>query len=282
MRILKALLLALAPVAALAAAAPLPETPFELLGERSRPADRFTQGLYFDGERWWESSGLYRRSWLAEYTDPGGNPLRRKWLAENRFAEGLAVHGDKLYLLTYRAGELQVYRRKDLAPVNKLGYSGEGWGLASDGEQLIMSDGSDELTFRNPDTFEVERRLKVHGGGEEWTRLNELEYVRGLIWANIWQDSRIIAIDPASGEVRGLVDLRSLAPESRHPDVVANGIAWDEKRNGLWVTGKYWPKLYLIRPQGLGFDAPGTRSSSSASGAELELRVPGISPDKHR
>lgn len=253
MRILNALLLlTLMPTAA--PAAPLPATPFELLDQRSRPADRFTQGLYFDGERWWESSGLYRRSWLAEYTDPGGNPLRRKWLAENRFAEGLAVHGDKLYLLTYRAGELQVYRRKDLTAVGKLSYSGEGWGLTSDGTQLIMSNGSDELTFHDPETFEVQRRLKVQGGGEQWSRLNELEYVRGLIWANIWQDTRIVAIDPASGQVRGVVDLQPLAPERRHPDVVANGIAWDEKRNGLWVTGKYWPKLYLIRPRGLGFE----------------------------
>ncbi|WP_346839565.1 glutaminyl-peptide cyclotransferase [Microbulbifer sp. SAOS-129_SWC] len=251
-RLLLPALLALTSAACTTAAA-MPDTPYRKLDERRRADDHFTQGLIFDGKHWWESSGLYGRSWLAEYTDPGANPLRRKWLAANRFAEGLAAHGDKLYLLTYKAGEVQIFRRKDLSPLGTRHYSGEGWGLTSDGKQLIMSNGSDELTFRDPDTFAVTRRLKVHGGGEDWSKLNELEYVHGLIWANIWMDTRIIAIDPHSGAVRGQIDLAALAPKSNDPDEVANGIAWDEARNGLWVTGKYWPMLYLIRPQGLGF-----------------------------
>lgn len=236
----------------LAASGPLANTPYEILEQRQRPGDHFTQGLYFDGERWWESSGRYRQSWLAEYTDPTGNPLRRKWLAANRFAEGLTVLGDKLYLLTYRAGELQLYKRSDLSPLGKIRYRGEGWGLTSDGEQLIMSNGSEELTFRDPKTFEVRRRLKVHGGGRQWSQLNELEYAHGLVWANIWQDTLIVAIDPRTGAVRQQIDLEPLQPDSNHPDVVANGIAWDRDRNGLWVTGKYWPALYLIRPEGFG------------------------------
>ncbi|WP_234995042.1 glutaminyl-peptide cyclotransferase [Microbulbifer donghaiensis] len=247
------LLLALLPLAC-AAETNLAVTPFATVDERDRPADHFTQGLYYDGQRWWESSGQYGRSWLAEYTDPGANPLRRKWLAANRFAEGLTVLGDRVFLLTWRAGELLIYRADDLSPLGMRHYAGEGWGLTSDGEQLIMSNGSDELTYRDPDTFAVKRRLKVRGGGEQWSNLNELEFAQGLIWANIWQDTRIIAIDPASGAVRGVIDLRELAPDAGHPDAVANGIAWDRKRNGLWVTGKFWPKLYLIRPQGLGFE----------------------------
>lgn len=245
------LLLALLPFE-LAAAEPLANTPYEILEQRERPGDHFTQGLYYDGERWWESSGRYRHSWLAEYTDPTANPLRRKWLAANRFAEGLTVLGEKLYLLTYRAGELQLYRRSDLSPLGTIRYQGEGWGLTSDGEQLIMSNGSGELTFRDPETFEVQRRLKVHGGGRQWSQLNELEYAHGLIWANIWQDTVIIAIDPQTGVVQQQIDLENLTPRSRHPDVVANGIAWDRERNGLWVTGKYWPVLYLIRPKEFG------------------------------
>ncbi|MCA0901237.1 glutaminyl-peptide cyclotransferase [Microbulbifer agarilyticus] len=233
---------------------------FQVLERKSRPADRFTQGLYFDGERWLESSGLYGRSWLAEYTDPSANPVRRKWLAGNRFAEGLAVFNDYLYLLTYRAGELQIYDRRNFNLVHLLHYEGEGWGLTSDGESLIMSNGSDTLTFRTPDGFKVTRRLKVTGGEQKWSMLNELEYVNGLIWANIWQDSRVIAIDPETGKVQGWLDLAELTKQSlrgrRHVDAVANGIAWDESRNGLWVTGKYWPDLYLLRPQGLGFASP--------------------------
>lgn len=262
------LLLSIASLLSLPAAAAgeeaLRATPFSTLEERERAGDRFTQGLFFDGKRWWESSGLYQRSWLAQYTDPAAAPLRRKWLAENRFAEGLTVLGEKLYLLTYRAGELQVYRAADLKPQGLRHYAGEGWGLTSNGDLLIMSNGSDELTFRDADTFEIKRRLKVHGGGEEWRFLNELEYVNGLVWANIWQDTRVIAIDPETGEVRGLIDLAPLVPQntgtSRQADVVANGIAWDEARNGLWVTGKYWPKLYLIRPEGLGFTPDSSQS----------------------
>ena len=231
---------------------------YTLLESKSRPADHFTQGLYFDGERWLESSGRYGHSWLAEYTDPGRNPVRRKWLAANRFAEGLAVLGDKLYLLTYRAGEVQIYHRPDFTLEKVLHYKGEGWGLTTDGKQLIMSNGSNTLTFRDPETFDIHRQITVNGGGQNWSQLNELEFVHGLIWANIWQDTRIIAIDPDNGEVRGIVDLGELQQESlqgrRHIDAVANGIAWDQARNGLWVTGKFWPNLYLIRPDGLGFN----------------------------
>ncbi|MFA0811766.1 glutaminyl-peptide cyclotransferase [Microbulbifer epialgicus] len=238
----------------LAAEAQLQLTPYSILEERLRGGNHFTQGFFFDGQRWWESSGLYRHSWLAEYTDPTTKPVRRKWLPRKLFAEGLTVLGDKLYLLTYKAGEAHIYRASDLHHLEVLSYSGEGWGLTSNGTYLIMSNGSDELTFRDPDTFEVLRRLKVQGGGEEWSNLNELEFAKGLIWANIWQDSRIVAIDPQTGEVRGAIDLIALSPDIRsHPDTVANGIAWDKARNGLWVTGKYWKQIYLIRPEGLGF-----------------------------
>ncbi|WP_444930418.1 glutaminyl-peptide cyclotransferase [Microbulbifer sp. SSSA002] len=237
-----------------AAETPLQTTPFSILEERQRNGNHFTQGLFYDGQRWWESSGLYRRSWLAEYTDPGANPVRRKWLARNRFAEGLTVLDNKLYLLTYKAGEVHVYQADNLQHLKVMHYRGEGWGLTSNGEQLIMSNGSGELVFRNPETFEAVRYLKVQGGGETWSNLNELEFAEGLIWANIWQDKRVIAIDPETGQVRGLIDLSALNPSGRdHPDTVANGIAWDRARNGLWVTGKYWQQLYLIRPEGLGF-----------------------------
>ncbi|WP_105103867.1 glutaminyl-peptide cyclotransferase [Microbulbifer pacificus] len=253
-----ALLSLLLSATSLAAERPQPPTlDYQLLDSKTRAADHFTQGLFFDGERWLESSGLYGRSWLAEYTDPSANPVRRKWLAGDRFAEGLAVFGERLYLLTYRAGEVQIYRRKDFSLEEVLTYTGEGWGLTSDGDQLIMSNGSDTLTFRDPNTFTITRTLKVTGGSERWSRLNELEYVNGLIWANIWQDPRVIAIDPESGEVKGILNLENLLRDSQadrwNVDAVANGIAWDQVRNGLWVTGKYWPKLYLIRPDGLGF-----------------------------
>ncbi|SDK30196.1 glutaminyl-peptide cyclotransferase [Microbulbifer yueqingensis] len=255
---MRRLIIVLALVAACGAnaAQAIREVGYELLEQRERPGDHFTQGLYFDGEHWWESSGRYGQSWLARYSDPARPPVRRQWLAPNRFAEGLAVLGDRLFLLTWRAGELQVYRRDDLARIATRHYAGEGWGLTTDGKSLIMSDGSDKLAFRDPDTFAVSRRLRVHGGDADWSNLNELEYAHGLVWANIWQDTRIIAIDPASGEVRAQVDLAGLQPRASGPGAVANGIAWDRARDGLWVTGKLWPRLYLIRPAGLGFGDP--------------------------
>ncbi|WP_237060567.1 glutaminyl-peptide cyclotransferase [Microbulbifer sediminum] len=246
---------------------PVPQSDYTLLEQRARGADHFTQGLYYDGERWWESSGRYGQSWLAQYTDPGGPPVRRQWLSGNRFAEGLAVLDGRLYLLTWRAGELQLYRSDDLSRLGTRHYAGEGWGLTTDGRQLIMSNGSDELTFRDPDTFAIQRRLQVHGGDADWSRLNELEYAHGLVWANIWQDSRIIAIDPETGEVRGQVDLAALQPDSPQPGTVANGIAWDRSRNALWVTGKYWRQLYLIRPQGLGFSEDGKAAGERGGNA---------------
>ncbi|MFV8783193.1 glutaminyl-peptide cyclotransferase [Microbulbifer sp. SA54] len=267
--ILRLFLLLVTPCSGMALAqdAPPGEIQYDILDKRDRPADHFTQGLFFDGERWLESSGLYGRSWLAEYTDPGAQPVRRKWLAANRFAEGLAVYGDQVFLLTYRAGELQVYDRNTFKLQQTRDYEGEGWGLTSDGRHLIMSNGSDELTFRDPKDFRVLRRLKVHGGREKWARLNELEYAHGLIWANIWMDPRIVAIDPQSGRVKGVLDVAQLQMDTlgsrRDVDAVANGIAWDKARNGLWVTGKYWPALYLIRPQGLGFQEGATKEQSA-------------------
>ncbi|GAA5442131.1 hypothetical protein Misp06_00292 [Microbulbifer sp. NBRC 101763] len=271
LRIRNWILLLLTTLLPLAAEAQLQLTPFSILEERQRGGNHFTQGLFYDGQRWWESSGLYRRSWLAEYTDPAAKPVRRKWLPRKLFAEGLTVLGGKLYLLTYKAGEAHIYRASDLHHLEILNYSGEGWGLTSDGTHLIMSNGSDELAIRDPDNFKILRKLKVKGAGEKWSHLNELEFAQGMIWANIWQDNRIIAIDPKSGQVIGGIDLQQLTPDVRnHPDTVANGIAWDKERNGLWVTGKYWKQLYLIRPQGLGFNNPDTikpeASKVSASG----------------
>ncbi|GMG86991.1 glutaminyl-peptide cyclotransferase [Biformimicrobium ophioploci] len=230
-----------------------PDIPFTEIDRIQRTDNHFTQGLEISGNRWFESSGRYGHSWLAEYTDPGAKAIQRKWLAGDRFAEGLTLANGKLYLLTWKAGEVFVYDSTSLKLLDTLHYEGEGWGLAFDGEHLIKSNGSDKLVFHDPEDFSVIKTLQVRDGFRKWDRLNELEFAHGLVWANVWYDSRILAIDPDNGQVVGIVDLKDYAPTSLSDPGIANGIAWDRNRNGLWVTGKYWPTIYLIRPEGLGF-----------------------------
>lgn len=205
-----------------------------------------------------ESSGRYRRSFITRYplapqaSLPEGLHTTGTWpIAEHLFAEGITLFNKQFYLLSWRKGIVGVYREKDLELVSHLNYRGEGWGLTHNGQSLIMSDGSNTLQFRNPDNFQVTATLPVTLNRKKLKSLNELEYYRGNIWANVWHKNYIVAIDPKTGVVNQQVDLSALVQESRskHPDSVLNGIAADPQGRGLWVTGKYWPWLYLIEIQ---------------------------------
>ena len=211
----------------------------------------FTQGLVYDSGFIYESTGLYGQSTLQVYSLDMPVKLRKESLPRRYFAEGLALVGDRLFQLTYQSGTAFVYDRKTLEPVKRFMYQGEGWGLAFDDESLIMSDGSDTLKFLDPETFIITRRLKVSRCGEPLYRLNELEYVSGKIYANIWQTNSIAIIDPENGKVTGEIDLAAVA--SRYRDDasvdVLNGIAWDVANKRLFVTGKLWPDMYHIELQ---------------------------------
>jgi glutaminyl-peptide cyclotransferase len=220
---------------------------------RSFPHDStaFTQGLLWHGGRLYESTGRYGQSSLRIVELETGNVLRRAALGQQYFAEGLTSLGDSLYQLTWKEGVAFLWS-PELEQIGQVQYSGEGWGLTSDGRRLIVSDGSSYLTFVDPATFQVDTTIRVTDGGRPVDQLNELEWVRGEVWANVWHTQRIARIDPATGRVKGWLDLAALIPRVSDPEGVLNGIAYDEQANRLLVTGKLWPTLYEIRVSSLG------------------------------
>jgi len=232
---------------------------FELLQSRPHNSHYFTQGLTLVDGYFYESSGHYGRSQLYRY------PLaidQKSWLQKiishehkqrsidkSLFAEGLTKLDDKLYLLSWKAGRALSFDAQTLSPISEFNYTGQGWGLTDNGRDLIRSDGSDRLFFHHADNFSLLKQLQVRGLGRRWQNINELEYINGVIWANIWQEQIIIAIDADSGQVLQSVDLSEVVrlENPQGVDAVLNGIAYDHQRNALWVTGKNWRKLYLIR-----------------------------------
>lgn len=224
---------------------------YRIITERAHSEQLFTQGLLLSGDTFYESSGRYGRSRLVSYprqdTDDGF--IQERSLPRRYFAEGLTELGDRLYLLTWRENTLMVFAKSDFELLESHHYTGEGWGLTDNGEQLIRSDGSHRLFFHDPKDFALLRTVEVLDRGQPVKKLNELEYIDGRVWANIWHDSRLVEIDPDSGQVKGYVDLRALVKSTapKASQSVLNGIAWDAEQKGLWVTGKNWPTLFLIR-----------------------------------
>ena len=217
------------------------------------PHDRgaFTQGLVFlDGELL-ESTGMNGQSSLRRVELETGRVLQQVQLPYSIFAEGLALFGRKLFQLTYLNGKCFVYDLQTFSRLQEFTYRGEGWGLTTDGQSLIMSDGSDRLRYIDPDSFTTKRIVAVTAAGRPLNQLNELEYVKGEIFANIWQTDFVARIDPASGKVVGLINFTGLlSPADRDPSTdVLNGIAYDPAGDRLFVTGKRWPKLFEVRLQ---------------------------------
>ncbi len=209
----------------------------------------FTQGLVWDAGVLLEGTGIVGRSELRESNLASGEVARRTPLPPPHFGEGIAVQGGLVYQLTWRTGQVFVYDRATLALRDSLPLDREGWGITSDGTALWTSDGSDVLRIRDPATFAVRRTLTVVDGGRRITGLNELEWVRGELWANVYPSERIARIDPASGLVIAWIDIGPLYPRARRSDgeAVPNGIAWDRVGDRVFVTGKLWPVLFEIR-----------------------------------
>jgi glutaminyl-peptide cyclotransferase len=218
-----------------------------VIAEYPHDAQAYTQGLVFHEGRMFESTGLYGESTLRETDVQTGAVLRSIALPVDRFGEGLALVGDRLFQLTWRAGEAYVYTRDTFEKLDTFSYSTEGWGLCHDGSRLIMSDGSDRLTFRSPATFDVETSATVTLDGAPVRRLNELEYVNGYVYANVFLTDEIMKIDPATGRVVAVIDASSLYPASeRAYDEVLNGIAYNPATQTFYLTGKRWPTLYEV------------------------------------
>ena len=216
----------------------------------SFPHDRaaFTQGLTFHQGRLFESVGGYGRSALREVDLSTGRVVRERPLPAHLFGEGLAVAGERLLQLTWRAGVGFIHAPDDLAALGEFRYRGEGWGLASHGDRLAMSDGTAFLRWLHPATLVETGRVEVFDGTTPVAGLNELEFVHGQLFANVWPSNRIAIIDPAAGLVTGWLDLAGILPVVfRRPDTdVLNGIAHDATTDRLFVTGKRWPRLFQI------------------------------------
>jgi glutamine cyclotransferase len=219
---------------------------------RAYPHDReaFTQGLVYlgDGELI-EGTGLNGRSSLRRVRLETGEVLQHYDLSSEYFGEGVAVLGERVYQLTWRSGVGFVYGLDTFALQRTFNYPTEGWGLTHDGQRLIMSDGTDALYFLDPATLAATGSLRVRDGEAPVTQLNELEYVNGWVYANVWQTDRVAKIDPATGRVAAWLDLSGLlsAEDRAQPVDVLNGLAYDAATERLFVTGKLWPKLFEIR-----------------------------------
>jgi glutaminyl-peptide cyclotransferase len=207
----------------------------------------FTQGLEYFGGYLYESTGRQRQSTLRQVVIETGEVVRSVKLPAESFGEGLTIFHGRIYQLTWLDKTGFIY---DLRTFRKLGtfpYNTEGWGLTHDDSSLILSDGTNRLQYIDPSSFKVKKTLEVFAGPEAVTNLNELEFIRGEIWANVWHSNRIAKIDPKSGQVTAWIDLNAIAePETREQEDVLNGIAWDPGRQRLFVTGKNWSKLFEI------------------------------------
>lgn len=247
-----------APTAAPATAAPAGVPSFGYRVVRSYPHDpgAFTQGLVYIGDdTFYEGTGLNGRSSLREVALGSTTPTRIVNLDQQYFGEGIAVVGERIFQLTWQNGVGFIYNRSDFAQVGSFSYPPpgsalpvEGWGLTYDGQRLIMSDGTANLYFIDPQTMAFLGQVEVRDElGNPVVRLNELEYINGEVFANIWTTDQIVRIDPATGRLTGRINLAGLlTPEQRAQTDVLNGIAYDAAGDRLFVTGKLWPLLFEI------------------------------------
>ena len=232
----------------------------------------YTQGLVFHEGRLLESTGLYGESSLREVELETGTVLRHVPISREFFAEGLALFEGRLVQLTWRERRGFVWALEDFSRLGEFTYTGEGWGLTHDGTRLIMSDGTNRLRFLDPVTLAVTGTVDVADENGPVRQLNELEWIRGEVWANIYQTDRIVRIDPATGAVLGYLDLTGLLPETaragRLVDVL-NGIAYDPATDRIFLTGKLWPLLFEVRVR----SAAGTAGTSPAQARSVSQPV---------
>jgi len=208
----------------------------------------YTQGLEVVDGLLVESTGLRGESSIRVVDPATGDSVRSSALDDELFGEGATVVGDEIWQLTWTSETLLIHGLDDLTERRRLRYGGEGWGLCASGDRLVMSDGSSALTFRDPTTFDPVGQVQVTDEGEPLGRLNELECVDGVVWANVYQTTMLVAIDPADGRVVGRADMAELVPDGFAGDSsnVANGIAHDPTTGRFYLTGKRWPVLYEV------------------------------------
>jgi glutaminyl-peptide cyclotransferase len=227
----------------------VPEYTYQIVHTFPHDPLAFTQGLVFHDGLLYEGTGLEEQSSIRKVRLETGEVLQKRDLPGEYFGEGIVIWNDRLLQLTWKAEKGFIYDLATFAPKGEFQYPGEGWGLTTDGKQIIMSDGTPQLRFWDPETLKETSRITVTDDGRPVAELNELEWVRGEIYANVWQTDRIARIDPKTGKVVGWINCYGLltpADRTEQTDVL-NGIAYDSKGDRLFVTGKRWPKLFEIK-----------------------------------
>ena len=238
----------------------LQEQEFELLDTHPHNPDNFTQGYEFFNDKLFESTGNPRQmntTMVAEIERTTGRSIREVKQYNPIFGEGITILDSKIYQISWQDEKCFVYDLVGFTVIDTLNYQGEGWGLCNDGKNLIMSDGTNQLTFRDPNNFEVLKTIEVHSDRGPVTNLNELDYVNGKVFANIWMSekrfqhdtrmnlSKIVVIDPKTGAVERYIDLQEILRKASVTNV-PNGIAYRKSTNSFWLTGKYWDQVYEI------------------------------------
>ncbi len=229
-------------------AAAAPTAGYEVVRAYPHDPEAFTQGLTIADGTLYEGTGLNGRSSVRAVKLENGEVLQIRRVPEMYFGEGIAVWRDRIFELTWRSGVGFIYDRRSLEKIGTFTYKGEGWGLTDDGHRLIMSDGSAWLRFLDPETQRETGRIQVRDGGAPVAQLNELEFVKGEILANVWQTEKVARIDPKTGRVLGWIDFAGLlSPREAAGVDVMNGIAYDAVHDRLFVTGKLWPRLFEVK-----------------------------------
>lgn len=227
----------------------IPVYTYEIVASYPHDPKAYTQGLVFLDGALYESTGQYDASTLRKVELKKGKVKKQIDVPGQYFAEGMTILNGKIYQLTWVQHKGFIYDLKDFKLEKEFAYEGEGWGLTNDGRSLILSDGTNQLRFIDPATLRVQRTISVFDNQQPLAELNELEYIRGEIYANIWKTDKIVRIDPQTGRILAWIDLTGLRPPEtlENGENVLNGIAYDEEHDRLYVTGKRWPKLFEIR-----------------------------------
>jgi len=222
---------------------------YKVINKYQHSTTAFTEGLVIDNGYLYESSGGYGNSYLKKYNLRTGKVIKSYKLPSRYFGEGITILGNKLYWLTYRSGVCLVLDKHSFKKIGQFHYKGEGWGLSDNGKDLLMSNGSSNIFYRDPNDFHILRSIVVKENKKPVSNLNELEYATGFIYANAWKKNKIAIINPTNGVLVGWLNLQKLNPNLKiyQDPYVLNGIAYDKKSDLFFVTGKNWPVMYTIR-----------------------------------
>jgi glutamine cyclotransferase len=246
---MKSTAIALLLLASLRVFAEAPVATYKIVATYPHSTQSYTEGFFYLDGRFYEGTGMEGRSSILVEDPETGNVLQRRDLPPQYFGEGIIDWGPNLYEWTWKSHICFVFDRFSFRPVKQFTYQGEGWGMTRTAKEIITSDGTPILRFRDPETFKQTREILVRDGRQPIENLNELEYIKGEIYANVWHQDRIARISPKDGHVIGWIDLTGLITPDQmvNSESVLNGIAYDAQHDRLFVTGKQWPKVFEIK-----------------------------------